>query len=232
MTKKRALKAVILILILVKFFHYNSHVIQQYHLFNTVVPVDAEVNWPEQGFAALAINYSGYGTTSIYSVLNLTALTNLKNEDLNIYPTARVIRLTFELRGKEHETDKTVFRGKDYAYQDNNFVNEMVEKGSHRFFVNPQNPEKDIFIYKPRPSKDETVRFFLSVIVVLCALLCFTNKKPLRNVGYVGSSFCLGTLMALQPHGMEYILCLLILGLYILIAFGIYKLWHKKKKVD
>lgn len=223
MTKKRTLKAVILILILVKFFHYNSHVIQQYHLYKTVVPVDAEVNWSNLGFAALTVNYSAYGTTSIYSVLNLTALANLKNKDFEI-SKARVVQLTFELNNKKIKTD--------YALHNSNFVNEMVEKGSHRFFVNPQNPEKDIFIYKPRPSEDETIRFFLSVIVVLCALLCFTNKKPLRNIGYVGSSFSLGALMALQPHGMEYVMCLLVLGLYILIAFGIYKLWHKKKMVD
>ena len=146
MTKKRLIKATIILLIIVKFLHYNSFVFEQYHLNQSVVRVTATVDYTDR-YDTLNPSF-GSGRVSLISAINLSALFNLKNEDRRLAFTSKSMTLTFDLNGNNYSIFK-IF-GKNVHYSDESIFEKYKVHKVGRFFVNPQNPEKDIFLYKPR----------------------------------------------------------------------------------
>lgn len=159
------------------------------------------------------------------SVINLSAMVNLKNKDNPLISGSRQLTLVFDLNGVEHNIKKAFFKNQHYIEHD--LPNKIAQIGSYKFFVNPQYPEKDIFIFKPRPSDSEITRFFISVFTLIFALLSFVPTKRIRHFSQILCAFSLGALMALTPFGVLFIPCAILLAIYLSIALGIFKLFKK-----
>lgn len=209
-----------------KFLHYNSPVFEKYYLSQTLENISAEVDYKHS--APNHINEIPYK----YRSVKWGFLLGIKNKDVIFSYRAVELKLAFEINGKKYSVRKTFQQGVHYDRRD--MFKKYEEQKKANFFINPNNPEKDIFIFKPRVTEEEIERLQLSIIILICALLCFSRERRIKKFAQLTCIFFIGALAYDHPHNnadgyrvncIEYVI--FYITLIAILAFKIIQIFSK-----